>query len=82
MDRALEAFLIRLDPILLNPLTTNSNQRALGDELRSTGRIGRLLPKKAPLHGHFRRDRFPGPAVESIREAVGSPPGAAPGPRP
>jgi len=29
MDRALEAFLIRLDPILLNPLTTNSNQRAL-----------------------------------------------------
>ena len=26
--------LIRLDPVLLNPLTTNSNQRALGDELR------------------------------------------------
>ena len=29
--------LIRLDPILLNPLTTNSNQRAIGDELQWTG---------------------------------------------
>ena len=29
--------LIRLDPILLKPLTTNSNQRALGDELRWAG---------------------------------------------
>jgi hypothetical protein len=29
--------LIRLDPKLLNPLRINSNQRALGDELRWTG---------------------------------------------
>jgi hypothetical protein len=29
--------LIRLDPIWLNPLATNSNQRAIGDELRWTG---------------------------------------------
>jgi len=44
MHRALEAFLICLDPILLNPLTTNSNQRALGDELRWTGALRQSSP--------------------------------------
>jgi hypothetical protein len=44
-------YIIRLDPLLLNPLTTNSNQRAVGDEVSI--HIAELLNNKQQPAGDW-----------------------------